>query len=434
VDYIRVEGREWVPDPRNRYQAVEVLDPLLRAIPRVISQILDDLPTAFHLPSGADRRQEIPALPRDAIREVVVNAAMHRTYRVRGAIQIIRYANRLEIRNPGVSLVPDDRLGEPGSITRNEKIAAILHETRYAETKGTGIRAIRALMDQYELAPPFFESDREKDTFTAYFLFHHLLSAEDLAWLDGFRDFGLSGEEQRAMVYLREIGALNNALYRAINRVESQAASRDLHRLRDLGLLRQRGHGRGTYYAPSREFRATFALGPSAQSSVPAKPSEPSPRPSELAGKSSELSSIPSELAAKPGELSSIPSELSSIPSELCGEGSELRAEGSELVGLPQDILRTVALLAGRAAKGKIRAVLLRLCGVRPMTAEELGRILGRNPVSLRYRHLRPLIEDGRLRYRFPEEPTHPLQAYVTVQSPTMDGDLAPMPSEVPSP
>ena len=33
IDYILVEGKEWVPDPDRRYQSIEVLEPLLLAIP-----------------------------------------------------------------------------------------------------------------------------------------------------------------------------------------------------------------------------------------------------------------------------------------------------------------------------------------------------------------------------------------------------------------
>jgi ATP-dependent DNA helicase RecG len=290
VDYIRVPGREWVPDPTNRYETVEILDPLLRAIPRVINQIMDDLPKAFHLAAGEERRRDIPLLPSEVVREVVVNAVMHRSYRVRGSVQIIRYSNRLEIRNPGISLVPDDRLGEPGSITRNEKIAAILHETQYAETKGTGIRAVRELMKRFDLAPPFFESDREKDIFTAYLLFHHLLSPDDLAWLNGFREYELSPEDQKALVYVREIGAINNALYRTINGVETLVASAHLRRLRDQGLLLPKGQGRAAYYVPAPAFFEGVS-------------SEPGP-----------LSSEQPPLSSKPGALSS---EAESLPKEI---------------------------------------------------------------------------------------------------------------------
>ncbi len=40
---------------------------------------------------------------------------MHRSYRSQQPTQIIRFANRLELRNPGYSLKAPDRLGEPGS-------------------------------------------------------------------------------------------------------------------------------------------------------------------------------------------------------------------------------------------------------------------------------------------------------------------------------
>jgi ATP-dependent DNA helicase RecG len=140
VDYIRVDGREWVPDPDERYQTVEMNGPLLTLIPKVVSQVLSDIPKAFSLTDDELHRREVPLIPRTVIREAIVNALMHRSYRMRQPIQIIKYTNRIEMRNPGHSLVRDDRLGEPGSLTRNEKIAAVLHEVGLAETKGTGIR------------------------------------------------------------------------------------------------------------------------------------------------------------------------------------------------------------------------------------------------------------------------------------------------------
>jgi len=58
---------------------------------------------------------------------------MHRSYRSHASVQIIRYSNRLEIRNPGFSLKSPDHLGEPGSLPRNPKLAAALYDTRFAE-------------------------------------------------------------------------------------------------------------------------------------------------------------------------------------------------------------------------------------------------------------------------------------------------------------
>jgi ATP-dependent DNA helicase RecG len=54
-----------------------------------------------------------------------------------------RYLNSIEVRNPGYSLVDPDDLGAPTSKTRNLTIASVLHDTRFAETKGTGIEVMR---------------------------------------------------------------------------------------------------------------------------------------------------------------------------------------------------------------------------------------------------------------------------------------------------
>lgn len=70
------------------------------------------------------------------------------------SIQIIRYSNRIEIHNPGYSLKPQDDWGEPGSMLRNPRISEIFHDTNLAETKGTGIGAMRRLMKEAGLMPP----------------------------------------------------------------------------------------------------------------------------------------------------------------------------------------------------------------------------------------------------------------------------------------
>src|SRR5690606_19690507 len=143
VDYIRVPGGEWVPDPEHRFDTIELRDPLFRLIRRAQAAVLDDLPKAFGLKEGELQRQDRPLIPQVVIREALVNAVMHRNYRSHVPVQIIRYANRLEIRNPGFSLKSPEHLGEPGSAPRNPRIAAVLHETRFAETKGSGIRVMR---------------------------------------------------------------------------------------------------------------------------------------------------------------------------------------------------------------------------------------------------------------------------------------------------
>ncbi|WNN88088.1 restriction endonuclease subunit S [Gloeocapsopsis dulcis] len=74
IDYILVEGKEWVSDPDKRYQSIEIREPLLLAIPKLTTLVLNDLPKAFNLAENGIHRRETPLIPRKVIREAIVNA------------------------------------------------------------------------------------------------------------------------------------------------------------------------------------------------------------------------------------------------------------------------------------------------------------------------------------------------------------------------
>ncbi|MFY8058807.1 MAG: ATP-binding protein, partial [Planctomycetaceae bacterium] len=307
IDYIRVPGLQWVKDPDRRFDTVEIRAPLLRAFQRVRSAIVDDLPKAFSLPAGEVQGREIPLLPDRVIREVVANAVMHRDYRVHGSIQIIRYSNRLEVRNPGYSLKADERLGQPGSETRNPKIAAVLHDVNFAETKGSGIRVMRELMDEQGLSSPVLQSDRTGNSFMAMLLFHHFLSQDDLAWLKSFDQNSLTEDEMKAMISARELGAIDNSTYRTINReIDTLAASKHLRKLCDFGLLEKKGSGPATYYEPTDRALENWPPGTANTVNSPV----PDPKKQELDTKKQELDTKKQELDTKKQELDTKKQEL----------------------------------------------------------------------------------------------------------------------------
>ncbi len=366
VDYIRVPGREWVADPERRFDTIEIRAPLLQAIRKARNAVLDDLPKAFSLPPGQLQRKDVPKIPDRVLREAIVNAVMHRSYRVHGPVQIIRYANRLEIRNPGHSLVADDRLGEPGSETRNPAIAAVLHDTNLAENKGSGIRVMRELMEQAKLTPPTFESDRVGNRFVVTLLFHHFLTPDDWTWLRQFAEVDLSDEEARALVFVREVGAINNAAYRGLNHVDVLNASGHLRRLRDRGLLVQKGKGADTYYVPTARLQEPVEPGE--------QPIQPLAQPIQSASQAIQLSDLPSSLAIQ------------------------------------------VSFLSGRPKLEDLRRVILDLCAWQPFPSDDLAALLKRTRVYLVNQHLGPLVKAGRLAYTIPDQPNHPHQKYRTVQ------------------
>lgn len=395
VDYIRVPGREWVPDPDRRFETVELRAPLIALIRRARAAILDDLPKAFSLPPGQLHRKDIPLVPDRVIREAVVNAIMHRSYRVQGAVQIIRYANRLEIRNPGHSLVAEDRLGEPGSETRNPVIAAILHDANLAETKGSGIRVMRQLMDEVGLTPPTFESDRERNQFVVTLLFHHFLSPDDWTWLRGFQDVELTDEQARALVFVREAGAITNAAFRAIAHLDVLTASQHLRRLRQNGLLQQKGKGAQTYYVPTEKLLAPWQAqfpGRTPQSgSLPGQPvTSPEPAP-QIAGN------------IEGGTDQSIQAEAQSI---------QPSGQSIHLADLPAPLAIQVQAVGRRATPDVIRSAIRALCAWRPLSADDLATLLHRTRIHLVNEHIRPMLQDGELQRTIPHQPNHPQQQY----------------------
>jgi ATP-dependent DNA helicase RecG len=379
VDYIRVPGRQWVENPDHRFDTLEIRAPLITTIRRATNAITEELLKTFSLPEGSLAREDEPVLPLRVIREAVVNAVMHRSYRLQGAIQIIRYANRIEIRNPGHSLKAEEQLGEPGSETRNPRLAAVLHEVNIAETKGSGIRAMRELMIQHNLLPPTFESSRRPDQFVATFLFHHFLGPDDLAWLRSLTSEPLSDEDARALVFVREVGAIDNAAYRTFNRTDTLDASTHLRRLRSLDLLVMKGSGSRTYYVPGPAFAGN-----------------------------THQSEIVENQSVDTNTHQSFENTHHLLPES-----------PSPLGGISDELKQRIADAGVKPRQEVVRGIIHDLCAVRAFSADEICEVLGRrDPKDLVRSHLTPMREAGELSYTIPEMPNHPEQRYFTI---TMD-------------
>jgi ATP-dependent DNA helicase RecG len=407
VDYIRVPGRDWVPDPDRRFDTVELRDPLFRLIRRAQAAILDDLPKAFGLAEGELQRKDSPLVPQRVIREAVVNALMHRSYRLHAPVQIIRYSNRLEIRNPGFSLKSPDHLGEPGSVPRNPKIAAALYDTRFAETKGSGVRVMREMCERAGLAPPLFESDRGQDQFALRLFFHHFLGPGDLAWLARFKDLQLSEADARALVVAREAGALDNQTWREINKVDTLAASQALRRLRDAGLFTQKGRGSATWYQPTAKMLGDGA-GAAAAAGVAAQASAAGALSSNPAGLSSNLDAESSDLGAQ-GSNPDATGDTALVSSAARLADPRRQALLNELPGA---LAARVGAVGQRRQPQEVQDLVVALCEVRAWRAEEIAALLSRNAETVRQNYLRPLLRAGRIAMTRPDKPNDPDQAY----------------------
>ena len=89
-------------------------------------------------------RQDVYEIPPDAIRELIINAMVHRSYLDHGTIQVAVYDNRLEITSPGKLPMGQtmERMKEGYSKIRNEALAHTFAYMNLIEHWGSGIPRI----------------------------------------------------------------------------------------------------------------------------------------------------------------------------------------------------------------------------------------------------------------------------------------------------
>jgi len=427
VDYIRVPGNTWVQNPDDRFTTIDMRGPIILMLYRLIDAINADLPRGFLLQD--DKVQaESTGLPLKALREAIVNALMHRSYREHRPTQVIRYDNRIEITNPGFSLKSEEQLGQPGSETRNPFIAAVFHDTNLAETKGSGIRAMRRLMVAAHMVLPTFESSRENNEFTVRLLLHHFLDERDLAWLQQFEHLNLSDPQKEALIFVREVGAIDNQTYRQMADCDTLRASTDLRALKNYDLLKPKGKGKATYYIPGDTLSTPPPGINTPLSELSAPPPEISAPPPEISAPISGLSTPPPEISAPPAglgitspEISTPPSGLSTPPPEISTPPPGISTPPSEMIAdttladIPEEITEEIKHLKQRVHDvEKIENLIKKLCNIKPLKSNDIAQILGKREDYIKRKYLGPMISKKELRYLHPEMINHPEQAYLT--------------------
>ena len=412
VDYIRISGNQWLADGDNRFeQTIDMRGPLILMVNKACSAVMDDLPKGFELKKDSMQASTPAILPNKVLREAIVNSYIHRSNRVNQPIQIIRYSNRIEIHNPGYSLKPQDDWGEPGSMLRNPRISEIFHDTNLAETKGTGIGAMRRLMKEAGLMPPTFESNHEANKFTARLLLHHFLSKENMEWLAQYAEFGLGNEQKLALVFVREVGAIDNATYRQLDSSITHARARlEIHKLCDLGFLEKKGQGRNTYYIrTSKVVSLGERLRPQGEKIPPQHGTLGEKIPPQHGTLGEKIPPQHGTLGKKiPPQGEKIPPQHGTFEIE-----SQTKSRNELLRELPKGLQERVAKLGKWASREKVSQLLVDLCAFKPYSYEELALIIQRAAKPMKDKYIKPLRLANKLFYWIPEMINHPLQKYV---------------------
>ena len=410
VDYIRILGNDWHA-VADQFDAVDTYAPIFLMVDKLMSIIYGELTTRHRFHSDSIQ-PETERFPVEVMREAIVNMLMHRDYRHGQYTQIIRYNNRIEICNSGCSLKPDDMLGMKGSVTRNDTIARVCHDTKLAETKGSGIDRMWRKMVEAGLSRPTMESDRTAATFTIRLLLCHFFSEETLDWLKRFAAYELNDNQRTALVFLREVGAIDAVAYRQLTGCKPKLVAKELAVIKDQGLMIQKGRTRGTYYVPAGRLEESIeeSLSDGEEENAPARdgnaPAQGESAPVRaLTSQSSAATTTPQAVMSTARGVMMTPQAVMST-----ARGVMMTPRQGDI---PDVLQKKIAALKRRVPGKVMQSVIVELCAVRAMGRIELSKILKRSPVTID-RLVAPLIGKA-LDYLYPMMPHHPRQAYVAL-------------------
>ena len=222
------------------------------------------------------------------------------------------------------------------------------------------------------------------------------LTASDRRFVAGLGDAELSRGEFRALLMAYRRDRVDNAGLRTVIGLDRLEASQLLRRLRDRDLLRLHSHGAASYYTLSPALRENI-VGNSGGADR---------------GETYDLidtTSPPIDTTSPPIDTTSTPIDTTSTP-----DRHHLAPDRGEL---PADLRARIERLGTRPPRDSVRDVLEAICLARGWTSSaDFSRFLHFGQRNLRRRHLSPMVEQGRLTYRHPDNPNHPEQAYRATQ------------------
>jgi ATP-dependent DNA helicase RecG len=218
-----------------------------QAVDFVLSKVARTVGTREHGPQASVTYE----LPKEAVAEAIVNAVPHRDYSSNASVQVMLFADRLEVWNPGElppTLTPQ-RLREPhASIPRNPLIADPLYLAHYIEKAGTGTLDMIARCNEVGIPEPTFEQRAGQFVVS---LWRDWLTDEVLKQLN------INPRQLQAIQHAKIKGRINNAQYRNMTGLSESTALRELRQLTVKGIFEKVGAtGQAAYYTIAKKRNA----------------------------------------------------------------------------------------------------------------------------------------------------------------------------------
>ena len=213
-----------------------------------------------------------------------------------------------------------------------------------------------------------------------------------LNWLKHFAAYPLNADQRTALLFLREVGAVDALSYRQLTGCPAKRVTRDLSGLKEAGLTIRKGRTSGTYYVPSEVLiSAPQTTTPRAQTTTPRV----------------QTTTPPSVITTPPGVITT-PQGVITTP------------QGVITTPLPSSLQTKIVKLKQREPPNVIRDLIVEVCAVRPFSKEELAKLLRRSEESI-IKYVTPMLKK-RLDYLYPMMVHHPAQAYVAKREESANG------------
>ena len=136
-------------------------------------------------------RKDVYEIPEAAIREAIVNAAVHRDYSMQTRSIFVRvFEDRVEIESPGLLLIDLSEIGTGRSEIRNQAIASVFKAMGFIERYGKGTHRMIELCEERGCRSPVFKEKGEffKVVFYRPIQTHHAPEGDDAIIIECIRE------------------------------------------------------------------------------------------------------------------------------------------------------------------------------------------------------------------------------------------------------
>ena len=200
------------------------------------------------LVSGRMIREDVPQYPHFAIREIIINAIVHRDWSIKGSRVLIKmFADRIEVQSPGSFPPPvtAQNIREAHQL-RNPCIAQAFKDYGLIEKFGNGIDRVFEEIEEHPLKPklPDFHDTGASVIVTLY---GAEPPSEERTKAD-FLKLGLGERQVKIVEYLLEHGRVTSRECQELLSVSWATAKRDLAALVGKGIAQQVGNRKAAHY------------------------------------------------------------------------------------------------------------------------------------------------------------------------------------------